>query len=152
MARIIDLADLLVAAINDSGLGITARRGYLPLLKRESSVDSLSCLVIPKSDAATLDSRSTQLADREIFVGLIQKLDPGGGDTFDTAAIDALMCVMQELKDVISFGVLGDDANSYTWIKTEHTTLFDPEHLEQFRQFTSILTVTYRNEEQKADA
>ena len=31
-----------------------------------------------------------------------------------------------------------------TWIKTEHAPVYSPEHMEQYRQFTSVITLTFR--------
>jgi len=37
-----------------------------------------------------------------------------------------------------------DGLPNVLWLKSEMTALYAPDHMEMFRQFTSVLTVTYR--------
>jgi len=137
---IIELADLVVADLNDASLGFTAVRAYLPVLKREELSSDLKVFVIPKSEVSLPHSRSVSQTDWTVYIGVIKKLGRGSADSFDLAELDSLRDVVKSIRDRLKFSKLGP----FTWIRSENETLFDPDHLEEYRQFTSVLNVTYR--------
>jgi hypothetical protein len=53
------------------------------------------------------------------------------------------MELVQEIADRLRFDRLAGYPLA-VWIKTEHTAIYAPEHLDQLRQFTSVLTLTFR--------
>jgi len=73
-----------------------------------------------------------------------------GGGPFDDEN-DGLMAFIEEVRDLLSQDVLPD---SETWkgqdraplraVSIENEPVIDTDTLEQMRQFTSVLTVTYR--------
>ena len=64
-------------------------------------------------------------------------------DAADNTEIDELMTLVDELADHLRFKRLTDYPNA-AWLKTEQTVLYAPEHMAELRQFTSIVTFTYR--------
>ena len=68
-----------------------------------------------------------------------KRLDTGSDD----AACDARLALVAEIADHLVGHRLADVAGA-TWTKTEHDPLIDPTHLNELRQFTSIIAVTYR--------
>jgi hypothetical protein len=144
---ILDLADQVTAYLNDPiwqaplGYAFTAKRAYLPL-KSLIDVAALTVLVIPVDEETTIETRTRTLDDRQINVGIIKKLAAGPDDSFDQTEIDGLFNgLIEPIKTRLKFARLTD----YGWIKTKHSPIYDPSHLEQQRQLTSVLTVTYRS-------
>ena len=57
------------------------------------------------------------------------------------------MTLVEELADHLRFGTLElkhPPSAKAVWIRTENAPVYAPEHVDQLRQFTSVLTVTYR--------
>ena len=91
---------------------------------------------IPPSTAAIeTKSRTVTQHDIEIDVAVQQKLSKT-----DIATIDPLMTLVEEIADHFRFKRL---ANA-VWIKTENEPVYAQEHLDQYRVFTSLLTLTFR--------
>lgn len=141
-APILELADLVAADLNDANLGFTAVRDYLPVIDRRV-IGDLQVFVVAKSEESSPHARGgISLADRKIYVCVLKKLSQGSNNSFDRGEIDAIFnTTIEPIKSRLSFGSLGN----YSWIKTDHETLFDAGHLEKDRQLTSVMTVTYRS-------
>jgi hypothetical protein len=137
---IIELADLVTASLNDGDLGFTAVRGYLPDLKRKDLGSEIKVFVIPKAETGQPQSRSVEQVDFDIYIGVIKKLSQGSQDTFDQGELDDLRDAVRSIKNRLKVSRLGN----YTRLRTLNDPLFDAEHLADQRQFTSIITVTYR--------
>ena len=140
MATVVDIADAIVAALNGHTFSqpFTAQRCYVPTFDLKEMKD-LHVTVVPRGLEMSTASRSLLQDDVQIDVAVQKKLpaDTSG----DNAAIDALMGLVQEIADFIrSTGRFGDAV----WVKTENKPIYSPEHLEQLRQFTSVLTLTLR--------
>jgi hypothetical protein len=140
MATVVDIADAVIAALNGHAFSepFTAQRCYVPAFDLKDMKD-LHVTVVPHGLEMSTASRSLLQDDVQIDVAVQKKLpvDASG----DSAAVDALMGLVQEIADFIrSTGRFGDAV----WIKTENKPIYSPEHLEQLRQFTSVLTLTLR--------
>ena len=57
--------------------------------------------------------------------------------------LDLLMQLVEEIAGLFRFARLAAFPQA-VWVKTEHAPVFAPEHMEGLRQFTSILTFTFR--------
>ena len=137
MARITDIADAVVAAMNGHTFSqaFTAARAYRPVFELQDMKD-LRVTVVPKAVELTTAGRGLAQSDVQIDIGVQKKL----ADT-DDAEIDALMGLVQEIADLIrATGRFGDAA----WIKTDNAPIYSQEHLGDLRQFTSVLTLTLR--------
>jgi len=61
----------------------------------------------------------------------------------DNAEIDPLVSLVDEIADHFRFKRLPTFAEAM-WLKTEQKPVYAQEHLDQFHQFTSVLTLTFR--------
>ena len=139
MAVITDIADAVVAEIN-AGLfsqSVAATREYLPHFDLED-MQTLRVTVVPKSVTTLPGGRGHNQHDYAIDVAVQQKLQ-----TADNAEIDALMLLVDEVGDHFRFKRLSSYPNAM-WLKTENQPVYAQEHLQEMRQFTSVLTLTFR--------
>jgi len=142
MAAIIDIADAVVAELNDHAFSqaVTAQRLYRPVFELPD-MKTLHVSVVPKGVEMQGASRTLIQHDYQIDVGVQKKLptSPSG----DNAEIDTLMALVEEVADFFRQRRLQAMPN-VVWVKTENQPVYSPEHLEQLRQFTSVLTLTFR--------
>ena len=137
MSRIADITAAVVMALNGHVFiqPFIAKRMYLPAFDLKDMKD-LHVTVVPRGLEMSTASRSLLTSDVQIDVAVQKKLVMG-----DSNEIDALMDLVQEIAGFVrSTGRFGDAM----WIKTENNPIYSPEHLEQLRQFTSVLTLTLR--------
>jgi hypothetical protein len=140
MSTVIEIADAVVTALSGHAFGqpFTAQRCYVPAFDLKDMKD-LHVTVVPRGLEMSTATRSLLQDDVQIDVAVQKKLpvDTSG----DKVAIDALMSLVQEVADFIrATGRFGDAV----WVKTENKPIYSPEHLEQLRQFTAVLTLTLR--------
>ena len=136
-ADILQIADAIVAELNGHTFDppFQAERGYLPTFELPD-MDVLRVTVVPKEDDGRLDSRSSSSHDYAIDIG-IQKKPPH----LENAQLDPLMLLTQRIADFFLFGKRPGGA---TLISPHVRVLYLPEHLHKFRQFTSVVTLTFR--------
>ena len=139
MAVITDIADAVAAEINAGSFSqpVSATREYLPAFEL-ADMQTLRVTVVPRSVTTLPGGRAHNQYDYAIDVAVQKKLDAA-----DNAEIDALMTLVDELADHLRFKRLTDYPNA-AWLKTENVPVYSPEHLEQLRQFTSVITITFR--------
>jgi hypothetical protein len=142
VSTITAIADAVVASLNGAAGGFSmpfaAQRSYQPSFTLEDLQD-LHVSVVPRSVTIAASSRAQSQYDFAIDLGVQKKLASGG----DEAGIDALLDLTQEIADHLRFARLADFPAA-VWVALAHEPVVAPEHLDQHRQFTSILTVTYR--------
>jgi hypothetical protein len=63
--------------------------------------------------------------------------------TIENGEIDDLMTLVEEIADAFRSKRL-EGYTSAVCVKTENEPVYAQEHLDQMRQFTSVLTLTYR--------
>lgn len=149
----IELADAVCADLNANVLAsltppVTAERDYLPVLSLEALGEAVHVFVVAKTEEATPVTREAQQADREIQIAVVRKLKRGSNNGFDRATIDGLLRdVVKPIKDRLRFRPQGSAGDGYKWFRTVHDPLYDPEHLDTYGQFTSLVTVSYRRVE-----
>jgi hypothetical protein len=145
MAEILSIADAVVTALNAEAFQgtleeeFTAERKYLPRVELKD-MGTLHVTVVPKAVITEVSSRSTADYQYQIDVG-VQKRFAAGDDEADE--LDPLLGLVEQIADYLRLKRL-DEFTDAMWIKTEHPALYAPEHMEQFHQFTSILTFTFR--------
>ena len=139
MAVITDIADAVAAEINAGSFSqqVSAAREYLPAFEL-ADMQTLRVTVVPKSVTTLPGGRAHNQYDYAIDVAVQKKLDAA-----DNAEIDELMTLVDELADHLRFKRLTDYPNA-AWLKTENQPVYAQEHLQELRQFTSILTFTFR--------
>ena len=139
MAVITDVADAVVAELNATSFSQTleAKRSYVPQFDLAEMKD-LHVTVVPKGVTILPGSRSKNQHDLAIDVAIQKKLDKA-----DNAEIDVLMGLVDEIADRFRLKRL-DSYPGAVWLKTEQQPIYSQEHLDQMRQFTSVLTFTFR--------
>ena len=137
-AEILNLADAIVTDLNGHTFSqpFTAVRGYLPTFALPE-LGNLKVTVVPKEDEGKLDTRSSSLHDYSIDIG-IQKKPP----TIDSGELDPLMLLTQEVADFFLFGKRPGGA---TLTSSDIRILYLQEHLHKLRQFTSVVTLSFRS-------
>jgi hypothetical protein len=138
MAVILDIADSVVAQLNGGSFSqpLTAERHYQPKFELSEMTD-LKVSVVPRSLASKTLDRNRDTFDYLIDVAVQQKTD------MSQAALDALMTLVEEIADHFRTQPLASYPNARcTEVKNE--PVYSLEHLDEFRQFTSVITLTYR--------
>jgi len=134
---ITELADAVAASLNAGSFGMpfTAERLHQPSFDL-AELAELHVSVVPKSQTITNATRQHSFFDCAIDVGVQKKVA-------DDAEVDALLDLVQEIADHLRLKRL-DDYPTAAWLSIEHEPVVASEHLDQNRQLTSVLTVTYR--------
>ena len=139
MSVMTDVADAIVAELNAATLSqpVAAVRSYLPQYKL-SEMQSLHVTVVPKGIVLANPDRSRSQSDYSFDVAVQKKFSTG-----TNAELDVLTDLVQDIITYFRNKRLESYPNAI-WMKTELPVLYAPEHIDQLRQFTSVLTLTYR--------
>jgi hypothetical protein len=139
MSTIIDIAQAVVTSLNAGEFGqeFQAERKYQPVFEL-SEMQTLHVTVVPKSVSISMASRNDGYFDCAIDVGVQKRVN-----VEDPDEIDALMDLVEQLADHLRQRRL-DEQPEAVWLSIANEPVFAPEHLDQERTFTSVLTVTYR--------
>jgi hypothetical protein len=144
MAVVIEIADAVVTALNAAKLSqpVEAQRHYLPEFDL-ADMDALHVSVVPAELEEEIADRSRDWAEYKIHVAVqkrVSKQDPPG---LDATAIDGLMTLVEEIDDLFRHKPLAGYGQAH-WTKTENKPIYDPKHLKDQGQFTSLLVLTFR--------
>ena len=139
MSVVIDIADSIVAGLNAASLSkpITAVRQFVPSFALAEMQD-LRVTVVPRGIEVTKADRSRNTYDAQIDVAVQQKFETG-----DAAEIDPLLDLVEEIADLFRLRRL-DSYPTAHWMKTQHAPIYSQEHWDEMRQFTSVVTFTFR--------
>ncbi len=133
------IAEALVADLNSTAFSrpFTARRAYLPIAELADLAEIHVTVVVAGRTTEPI-SRSLLQVDHRLEVAVQQRLN---GETL--ADGDPLLALVEEIADHVAGHRLAG-APDAAWVKIEHGPLVDPGHLNELRQFTSLLSLTYR--------
>jgi hypothetical protein len=139
MPLVTEIADAVTAELNGHvfNLPFTAERHYLPVFELPE-MKTLHVTVVPKGLTVTQIARNTAAYDAQIDVAIQKKFDAS-----DATELDPLLALTEEIAEFFRFKTLTGTLRA-CWIKTEHPALYAPEHMDQLRQFTSLITLTFR--------
>ena len=142
MPVITDIADAVVAELNNApegtfGQAFTAQRLNLPEFDLKDMQD-LHVTVVPKGVEIAAASRANSQYDWQIDVAVQKKLASA-----DQSEQDGLIALVEEIATFLARRPLSAFPAA-VWVRAELPTLYSPEHLRELRQFTSVLTLTYR--------
>ena len=139
MPVIADIAEAVKAGLNahDFSMEFEAARDYLPVFDLQE-MQTLHVTVVPAGMTIAKLDRSRTQSDVQVDIGIQKKLS-----TADNAEIDALMALVEEVVDFLRFRKL-EAFPEALWVSTENNPIFVREHLSEMRQFTSVLSLTYR--------
>ncbi|MCC6910060.1 MAG: hypothetical protein IT430_19165 [Phycisphaerales bacterium] len=137
MSTLVALADAVAASLNGASFSMpfTAQRLHQPSFDL-ADLATLRVSVVPKSQTITTASRGNSFFDCAVDVGVQKKVA-------DDAEVDGLLDLVEEIADHLRLKRL-DEYPSAAWLSIEHEPVVAAEHLDQNRQLTSVLTVTYR--------
>jgi hypothetical protein len=137
MSVITDIADAVTTSLNAATFSedFTAERLHQPSFEL-TELQSLHVSVVPKALEIRNASRQHSFWDCTIDVGIQQKVD-------DDARVDELVAFAEEIANHLRLKRLADYPLA-AWMAIEHDPVVASEHLDQHRQLTSVLTVTYR--------
>ena len=136
---ITDIADAVVTELNAATFSqpVTAQRHYQPTFELKD-MGTLHVTVVPKGVELQGATRAMVQADVQIDIGVQKKLA-----SIEPAEIDPLLRLVEEIADYFRTHRLTGQPNAM-WVKTANVPIFAPEHLAELRQFTSVLTLTFR--------
>jgi hypothetical protein len=138
LATIIQIADAVVAQLNAATFSqpLTAARHYAPSFKLPD-MKTLHVTVVPRAISSASLDRSRDTFSYEVDVAIQRKTDG------EQATLDALMTLVEEIADHFRVGPLASFPGARC-MDVKNSPVFSPEHLDEFRQFTSVLTLTFR--------
>lgn len=137
MSTILDIADAVSASLNAGPFdpAVSAERRYQPAFDL-AELAALKVSVVPKSVTISNATRESGYFDCAIDIGVQKKIA-------DDSELDGLVDLVEQIADHLRQKRL-DDAPEAAFISIANEPVFAPEHLDQQRVFTSVLTVTYR--------
>jgi len=138
MATIIEIADAVVAELNDASFSrsFSAVRSYLPRFELPEMAE-LHVTVVPRGLDISTGTRAGHQHDYRIDVAVQQKLQSGS-----ISEIDELVGLMEEIADHFRGRTLADPPASC--VAVENEPVYVAEHMDEMRQFTSVITLTLR--------
>lgn len=139
MATVLQVADSIIAELNVTSFGqpFVAKRLYVPNFDLED-VSQLQVTVVPRDVEITGLDRRRDMNEISIDLAVQKKFTKG-----DAAEVDPLVGLVEEIADHFKHRRL-DSFPHAIWSRSQHVVLYSPEHWEQLRQFTSLLTLVYR--------
>jgi len=139
MAIAVSIAEAVVSALNSHTFSkpFTSERSFVPKFDLKD-LKTLKVVVVPRGRVLSIADRSRAQQDYAIDIGVLQKLT---GTTAEQ--VDPMIALAEEIADFFR-GKRLPGYPAAAWFKTEHSPLYDVEHLDQLRQFTSVMSVSYR--------
>lgn len=132
------VADAVVESLNQAtfSLSFAAARHYQPKFELKE-MNELHVSVVPRGIVEKRISRSLTAFDCGIDIGVQQRVGT------EKAQLDALSNLVTEIRDHVRDVKLPEYPRSPV-IELMIDPVFAPEHLDELRQFTSVVRVTYR--------
>jgi len=136
-STILAIADAIVASLNGApfSMPFTAERHLVPSVTLED-LSVLHVTVAPRTIERAASGRRESWFDCTIDVG-VQKKVSGDADA------DELIALTEDIAEHLSHQRL-TGAPEAAWLNTTTDPLISPEHLDQQRTFTSVVSVAYR--------
>ncbi|MFH1022124.1 MAG: hypothetical protein V1809_01905 [Planctomycetota bacterium] len=139
MSELLRVADAVTSTLNAATLSLpfVAERHYQPVFDL-AEMNDLHVTVVPKGVEVKEVARSKATRDYTVDVAVQRKFEVG-----DATELDPLMRLVEEIAEGFTFRRLADYPGA-AWVKTEYVSIFAQEHMRELRQFTSVLTLTFR--------
>ncbi|MFB3894445.1 MAG: hypothetical protein ACE15C_20785 [Phycisphaerae bacterium] len=140
MPVITDIADAVAAELNgnDFGTPLAAVRSTKPPEFELADMKDLRVTVVPRGWDSQTATRAAAQCDYQIDIGVQKKVASG-----DNPELDALVGLVERIADHFRTHRL-TAMPSAVWVRNENVPLYAPEHMKELRQFTSVLTLTFR--------
>ena len=138
-SKLVQLADAVVAALNAGkfSLAFTAQRLYRPFFDLPD-MSTLHVTVVPDSVVLTQHTRTTMANETKVDVAVQKKYK-----TEDAAELDPLVALVEEIAEMFAQNRVLAELGAVL-LKVEHAPVYSPEHMQDKRMLTSIITLTYR--------
>ncbi len=139
MSVILQIADAVVAQLNAASLSqpVVAQRHYQPVFELREMKD-LKVTVVPRGVTLVLAGRAVDLDEFQVDVGVQKKVA-----SVEAAHLDPLIALVAEMAQLFR-GKRLNALPGAIWTKSVIDPLYAPEHLELYRQFTSVLTLSFK--------
>ena len=134
MATMIDIAEAVKDELNTGQFSqsFTAVRAYQPTYDLKDMA-TLRVTVVPQGLSQSMVSRGQYQFEYVVDVGVMKKVA-------DDSDCDSLMTLVEEIGDHFA----GLAVEGAVCVDVSNEPIFDPDHLLQQRQFTSVLHLTFR--------
>jgi hypothetical protein len=136
-STILDIADAVVAELNTATFTapFTAQRRLVPAFDLPE-LATLQVSVVPRSLTITTAARGDSWLDCAVDIGIQRQVA-------DDQEAEALLVLVEEIAGHLSHRRLAQFPTA-AWTATANEPVVAPEHLDQHRAFTSVLSITYR--------
>jgi hypothetical protein len=137
-ATIVTIAEAVVDEINAASFSqpLVAARHYTPSFEL-SEMSTLKVSVVPRSVTSKALDRARDSFEYQIDVAVQKRVDES------LAALDELMQLVEEIADHLRTSPL-TTLPEVRCMEVVNAPIYASEHLQELRQFTSLLTLTYR--------
>ena len=138
MATIIQIAEAVVAQLNAATFSqpLAAARLYAPSFELPD-METLHVTVVPRAISSSSLDRNRDNFSYEIDLAVQKKTDMAH------VSLDALMALVEEIADHFRVGPLASFPDARC-MDVKNAPVYSQEHLDELRQFTSVLTLTFR--------
>ena len=133
MSLPIQTADAVLQKIKDAFPALQAERRYVPSLELKDTKET-RIIVVPKEIGYERASRSHNSVQTAVDVAVMRKFQKG-----DAAELDPLCDLVEQILKLFDGKPLGDAL----CIKAQNVPVYAQEHYEKWRQFTSLITLTF---------
>ncbi|KAA0220478.1 MAG: hypothetical protein KJ057_12920 [Phycisphaerae bacterium] len=145
MSAVVEIANAVVALINSGTYAepVVAKRLYQPVLELPEA-EALMVSVVPKAQTVNPGTRTDDFIEVAVDVAVQQKVT---FDASDQSALDGLMALVEQIIDRLRHEHLEIGTTTLKralFVSIANEPVFAPDHLEQLRQFTSVVTVRYQ--------
>ena len=137
MGKLTEIADAIVEVLNGAALTpeFVAERTLLPRYDLKA-LKQLKVSVVPKGRKMTQGTRIHSIDEVKIDIGVQKKIS-------NDSELDGLLKLVEDICALFKAERLAGFARAIC-IKKENEPIYDPGHLRQFRQFTSVITLTFK--------
>ena len=139
MPLVADIAEAVKTDLNGGTFSqpFTAERLYQPLFELPD-MQQLHVTVVPSGVAVLPATRKQCFIDVTVDVAVQKKFAQG-----DAVELDPLMALVEEIRVFFQLQRLAAYPSA-VWQKTENKPIYALEHMDELRQFTSVLSLTFR--------
>ena len=144
MTTTAEIADAVVVALSSvpGPIPVQAGRSWLPLADL-TEMEALRVTVVPAGRTIAPAARDLLVHDHRIEIAVQKRVPSDAAADLDPleALVEGLALHLAHTPLVVS----GQPVSGLSWVGSEHAPLVAHEHLNELRQFTSLLVVTYRS-------
>ena len=139
MPALTDIAEAVRNELNNHEFSqaFEAVRLYQPLFELPE-MKTLHVTVVPRALEMQTSSRTLVQHDYGVDVAVQKKFESD-----EAVELDPLMALVEEIIDFFRLRRL-EAVPGAAWIETENSPVYSQEHMQKFRQFTSVIALTFR--------